>query len=1406
MPDTLTAASRPDQILIRADPTSADHGRALAAVGGRVIEVINSGEDGVWQRVQLGQGVTIEAALEILSKHPGIDFAERDWQVAGQDLSNDTAFLAGQTWGLYGDLSTPANAFGSQAAEVWATGNTGSSKVAVGVIDTGVDYTHPDLYLNIWLNFAEIPTAFRASLIDADGDGVIGFRDLNDSRNNAYVSDLNANGRIDAGDLLRDSRWENGVDNDANGFIDDLIGWDFVNNDNDPMDDRGHGTHVAGTIGAVGGNGTGVAGVAWNVQIVALKFLNSSNQGFTSDAVRAADYFTNAGRASTIIDFVATNNSWGGGGYSQALLDAIIRGAQEEILFVAAAGNNGANNDVAAFYPSNYSTLSTAGFDAVIAVAAIGSTGSLASWSNFGMTSVDLAAPGASIYSTTLGGGYGTMSGTSMATPHVTGAIALFVAAHPNATPAEIRGALLGSVITSAAVNDRVATDGRLDAASFVGASAPPPPPPPPPPPTGQGVVVVGTDVGEAITPTSAPPGQPFPGANADTIQAGGGADTLDGGAGADSLVGGAGHDRYDADDPGDTILELPGGGNDHVFSAVTFVLPSEVERLTLTSGGAVNGIGNALANFIWGGSGDNLLDGGVGNDNLQGSHGADTLLGGQGADTMNGGGGNDFIDGGAGADSIIGGTGADTFIFRRGEAGGDVVSDFAAGDQVRLVGFAAGSAFVKAAGNTTDWIVTDAVTGVAETIRFTNAYALSSGDFLFDAPPPPPPPPPALGVLVLGTAAAEAITPSSAPVGQPFPGQYADTIQASGGGDTLDGGTGADSLVGGTGSDHYYVDDAGDLVLELAGEGEDQVFSTLTYVLPSDVERLKLTSAAAVNGTGNGLANVLTGGAGDNRLEGAGGNDSLSGLGGADTLLGGVGSDTLDGESGADSLAGGTENDFYLVDDTGDVVMEFAGEGDDLVLSAVTYTLLGEVERLTLTSAGAVNGFGNGLANVITGGTGENSLNGAAGDDSLAGNGGADTLAGGVGSDTLDGGSGADSLAGGAESDFYLVDDAGDVILELAGEGDDLVLSGVTYVLPSEVERLTLTSAGAVNGTGNGLANVIIGGSGDNSLSGGGSADTLSSNAGADTLDGGTGADSLAGGAGADQYLVDDAGDVILELAGEGDDLVLSSVTYVLPSEVERLTLTSAGAVNGTGNGLANVIIGGSGDNSLNGGGSADTLLGNAGADVLDGGPGADSLVGGAGHDRYDVDDPGDTILELPGGGNDHVFSSTTYVLPAEVERLTLTSSGATNGTGNSLSNFIWGSVGDNVLEGLDGNDNIQASQGTDTVLGGQGADTLFGGGGNDSIDGGAGADSIVGGSGNDVLGFRRGEAGGDIISDFAPGDHVRLIGFAAGSTFVKAAGSNTDWIVTDAATGVAETIRFANAYALSSGDFLFA
>lgn len=389
--------------------------------------------------------------------------------------SNDTRYLDGSLWGMYGNASSPANTYGSQAADVWAAGATGSTSVVVGVVDSGIDYRHIDLYLNIWLNRNEIPSAFKSALVDANGDSLITFWDLNHTANAAYATDLNANGRIDAGDLLADTRWENGTDDDGNGYADDLVGWDFANNDNDPFDDNGHGTHVAGTIGAIGGNATGVAGVNWSVQMVPLKFTSATGSGALDDAIDALNYFTVASKLNTDERFVATNNSWSGGPFYSSLRTAIVDGAKAGILFVAAAGNapsggSPVNTDTTATYPSGYSTLGgkSATYEAVVSVAAITSTGGLASFSNYGATTVDLAAPGEGILSTLPGDSYGTLSGTSMAAPHVTGAIALYASVNPTASAATIRSTLLTTTVATASLSGKVATGGRLDVEAMV--------------------------------------------------------------------------------------------------------------------------------------------------------------------------------------------------------------------------------------------------------------------------------------------------------------------------------------------------------------------------------------------------------------------------------------------------------------------------------------------------------------------------------------------------------------------------------------------------------------------------------------------------------------------------------------------------------------------------------------------------------------------------------------------------------------------------------------------------------------------------------------------------------------------------------------------------------------------------
>lgn len=449
--------------------------RALGAIEALGFELIGrpvagaSGGEGVqFVRVGLGASADVDLAIRILSKQSGVAAVEHNSRLSVQVVSNDPAYANGSLWGMYGDASPGyINANGSQAAETWVDGVTGSMRTVVGVIDEGIDYRHPDLYLNMWLNPGEVRSlSFAASLVDADGDRMITFRDLNDARNAAWVRDGNANGRIDAGDLLSDSRWENGVDGDGNGYVDDLVGWDFLHGDNDPYepaDGDNHGTHVAGTIGASGGDGVGVAGVNWTTQLMALKFMGSGG-GYLSGAIAAMDYYTSAAARATGPEiFVGTSNSWGGGGFSSAMHSEIVQAGAAGLLFVAAAGNAAANNDAAASYPSGYSTQSTLGYETVISVAAIGSNGALASFSNYGATTVDLGAPGVGIVSTVAGGGYGSYSGTSMATPHVTGAAALYASQHPDATAAEIRAALLGATVPTAGLQGKTATGGRLD-------------------------------------------------------------------------------------------------------------------------------------------------------------------------------------------------------------------------------------------------------------------------------------------------------------------------------------------------------------------------------------------------------------------------------------------------------------------------------------------------------------------------------------------------------------------------------------------------------------------------------------------------------------------------------------------------------------------------------------------------------------------------------------------------------------------------------------------------------------------------------------------------------------------------------------------------------------------------------
>ncbi len=365
--------------------------------------------------VDLPQNLPVKEAVDQYEKSPDVEYAQPNYLLYPTKTTNDTYYDRY----LYGPNNTGQNINGSDgvpdadidAPEAWDQ-TTGSQETIVAVIDEGVNVNHPDLKDNIWHNPGETPG--------------------------------------------------NNKDDDNNGYVDDVNGWDFANDDAsvydpDPITGQGdeHGTHVAGTIAAQGNNSTGVSGVNWDARIMPLKFLGK-NGGTTLDAVEAINYAVDKG-------VKISNNSWGGGGYSQALYDAIKRADSAGHLFVAAAGNAGANNDTTSSYPANYDLPN------VISVAATNNKDNLASFSNFGAKNVDLAAPGVDIVSTYPENNYGYMSGTSMAAPHVTGVAALIKSQNTSLDDAQMRSRILESVDKKDNLQGKVATGGRLNAASALG-------------------------------------------------------------------------------------------------------------------------------------------------------------------------------------------------------------------------------------------------------------------------------------------------------------------------------------------------------------------------------------------------------------------------------------------------------------------------------------------------------------------------------------------------------------------------------------------------------------------------------------------------------------------------------------------------------------------------------------------------------------------------------------------------------------------------------------------------------------------------------------------------------------------------------------------------------------------------
>jgi Ca2+-binding RTX toxin-like protein len=619
-----------------------------------------------------------------------------------------------------------------------------------------------------------------------------------------------------------------------------------------------------------------------------------------------------------------------------------------------------------------------------------------------------------------------------------------------------------------------------------------------------------------------------------------------------------------------------------------------------------------------------------------------------------------------------------------------------------------------------------------------------------------------------------------------------ANTLAGNAASNLLDGGAGADAMAGGAGDDTYIVDNVGDAVVEALASGTDTIRSSVSYGLSANVENLTLTGVAAIDGLGNDLANTLTGNSANNVLDGKAGADSMAGDAGDDTyvvdsagdavaesasagldivlssvtyslaanvenltltgassidaignelansLVGNSGNNLLDGRIGADTMLGGAGNDSYVVDDNGDVVIEFAGEGFDQVSASINYVLARQVEQLSLTGS-AIRATGNDLDNLLFG-------------NSLA--------------NDLDGAAGADAMSGGAGDDRYVVDSAGDTVVEAVGAGLDTVYAGVNQVAAANLENIVLTGVANLNATGNLLDNVLVGNAGSNSLS---------ADAGNDLLAGGQGNDLLDGGSGNDTYLYyqGDGRDTLVDASGT--DTLRFGVGITLDSLAGR-TIN----INGQ-NKVFIALLGVDGEETAQG---IEVALGSDGKPVvetlqfadgttatfdkvmvsnrnLNGSWGNDTLTGDRRDDTINADLGNDTIyarwgndVVYGGFGNDRLFGE------GGKDRL----------YGEYDQDQLFGGAGDDLLDGGSGDDLLVGGTGNDKLYGGSGNDVLDGGAGDDLLEGGSGNDSLYAGLGSDTL---RGSSGSDIL---AAGDGDDVIDAGGGGWDVIIAGAGAD------------------------------
>jgi len=727
----------------------------------------------------------------------------------------------------------------------------------------------------------------------------------------------------------------------------------------------------------------------------------------------------------------------------------------------------------------------------------------------------------------------------------------------------------------------------------------------------------------------------------------------------------------------------------------------------------------------------------------VDGGTGIDLLVGGAHVDWLEGGEGNDLLIGGGGADVLIGGVGADRFVYYSAAdsiaAAADTIQSFETGvDKIDLGALAPTSVSLSVSGGITT--ITALTAGGTVTIHVSGSVALSDINTIAGNP------------ILTGTSAGEVLV-ATVQTSEIRAAAGDDLLLGTATTDRLDGGAGSDLMVGGAGDDVYIVDGYGDRLTERAGEGVDHVFAYGNCILPDNVENITLMTAGQAEG--NDLDNIFQGSSGDDGLIGGGGSDTFTGGHGADMMFSNyLGTDVFIYGSVADSTAAAR-----------DTISGFEYGVDKIDISAIdvisiswnrVLNMWDSYEEVTIETADGPMKIRVNILNIANSGLSMSDfilappgvqLEGGPGADQLTGGAGHDTLSGGYGDDLLEGGAGNDLIKGGNDRDTATyANAAAAVTVNLAittaqntgGDGIDTL---------SSIENL-IGSANADILTGNTYSNLLNGMAGDDRLIGG---------EGSDTLDGGTGIDKMFGGLGDDIYYVDSSSDATVEYAGEGTDLVRTSMNYTLKANVENVQLEGSANIYATGNELANRMWGNSGANKLYGLDGDDRLEGLGGNDLLDGGAGVDLLIGGTGDDIYYVDNVLDKIIENAGEGTETVRTVLNYTLRDNIERLELLGSDNLTGYGNALDNMLTGNGGANILYGRDGNDKLYGKDGSDVLKGEVGNDWLEGGTGRDRFYGGTGADDFV---------FRDGDFAGlttstcDQIHDFsqAEGDRVRL------------------------------------------------